>query len=177
MSSFSASVTFDESSRHTSPTITGPALTSRLRRTLRMGGLSSPPRSARSSRFPKSVVCITATSGGQRNLRTASPRRLLPSSLRIVLGVSEILSARPAPGAADCGLCTSLRRLEPQTRTDVHQASRTRFWRRTGRLTQRPLPTFMSEAEPTHRALSSACSAWCRNGLPGVYPGRLNQLA
>ena len=82
MSSFSASVTFDESSRHTSPTIIGPALTSRSRTTLPMGGLSSPDRSPRSSRFPKSVACITATSGGQRHLRTTSPRRLLLSFCR-----------------------------------------------------------------------------------------------
>jgi len=41
-----------------------------------------PHRSARSSRFPKSVACITATSGGQRNLRTTSPRRLLLSFCR-----------------------------------------------------------------------------------------------
>jgi len=66
MSSFSASVTFDESSPRTSRTITGPALTSRSRRTLPMDGRSNRRSSARSSQFPKLVACITATSGGQR---------------------------------------------------------------------------------------------------------------
>jgi len=88
-----------------------------------MGGLSSPHRSARSSRFPKSVACITATSGGQRHLRTTSPRRLLLSFCR-TFWVLRDLVGKAGSGDADCGPRSSLQRLEPlrRARTFIKRA-------------------------------------------------------
>ena len=82
-----------------------------------MDGISSRHRSARSSPFPRLVACITATAGGQRNLRTASPRRLLPSFCRTSWCFRDLVG-KPAPGAADCGPRNSLQRLEPP---DTHR--------------------------------------------------------
>src|SRR5439155_2858640 len=65
MSSFSASGTCDASSPRTSRTITGLALTCRSTRMHPTDGRSSHRRSARSSRFPKLVACITATFGAR----------------------------------------------------------------------------------------------------------------
>ena len=89
----------------TSRTISGPALTSRSTRMHPTDGRSSHRGSARSSRFPKSVACITATSAGRRSINTA-PDRSSPAQLRTTRAPlpghglsSRTLSSRPKPAA------------------------------------------------------------------------------
>ena len=105
-----------------------------------MDGASSRHRSARSSRYPKSVVCITAISGGQRKYQDQSSRHRLTPVAPIILPdrsgwprESCRHRARPAPGDADFGPHTSLQRLEPPDTHGRPSSERTGFWRRTGR--------------------------------------------
>jgi hypothetical protein len=144
-----ADLPVEQPTRATSPTITRPALISRSTRTPPTAGQSSRQDSANSSRSPKSVACIIVTSARRRSPThrpvfpaTGARHPFLSSFSPVRHGPSRTSSHRARQDGADSPCLVpvySVSSLSDQT--DVRQASRTRFWRRTGESSARgPLP-------------------------------------
>jgi hypothetical protein len=103
---------------------------------------SSRRSAVRSSRSPKSVVCITATSDARRSrtpavLPATGPRYRVPFFLltRSLYLPENLVPPGKADGQRTRTPLASYQSPEArprQTTTDIHRASRTRFWRRTG---------------------------------------------
>ena len=180
MSSFSASGTCDASSPRTSRTITGLALTCRSTRMHRTDGRSSHRRSARSSRFPKLVACITATFGARRSSTPAGLPRHRPAPPLLPYGhppcpreSSSRLATSTSGGRGLSGASYQLpSSLACRTSRDVPRARRTQFWRRTGSCRLSTLRRSSRSGSTAARSAPSAARSSGSFGSRAVRPVR-----